>query len=400
MLGEIMSVETLPPVLRSWLHLKATLPGLPEPEVLPIQPAGTTYAMVQELTWIDPQHFAVGRWDGSMSIFQFNTAPSQGPIISKAVNTPSAEGVQMITWVAKGMFATSNDETSVIVWRSNNQLWNDLSMSQTLTYSVTFGVANSGVAYATATNTLLVIGHANGFVTIWLGAIDGTNFQLVQSVDVRNAHPVNPWGIHNVRGVSLISSNWNDKGYVVTGSEDGDLCVIRIPDGMILSRTPYNPQAQRGINSIATLGANLLVANCAVGSADRNLWYYWINTNTWSIQLQSSLNLQIDHSQAQVFNFDVIWGRYQSSWCWFATTEEGYLWMGNIQNAQLALIGNRPLFNEKLGAAIGITNYGQLACAAYNLYEFSIQSSPTDLEALPEHRVSPSTFSGDVPNLE
>jgi hypothetical protein len=45
---------------------------------LPIVASGTTYAMAQELAWLDATHFAVGRWDGSMSIFKFTSAPTQG----------------------------------------------------------------------------------------------------------------------------------------------------------------------------------------------------------------------------------------------------------------------------------------------------------------------------------
>jgi hypothetical protein len=171
---------------------------------------------------------------------------------------------------------------------------------------------------------------------------------------------------------------WNNQnGYVVSGSEDGDLCVIRIPDGEILSRTVYNPLAQRGINSIATLGQNLLVANCAVGAADKNLWYYWIDGNDWSIHLRDAANLRVDPNLPQVFNFDVIWGYYTGGICWFATTEEGLLWMGGIDgNQQLTIIGNQQV-TAKLGAAVGISVQGDMALAAYDLYEFNTTPAKT-----------------------
>src|SRR5208337_3750336 len=98
----------VPAVIRSRQHLAAqgiqlTAPGVTAPASLPISPEGVTYTMAQEAVWIDLQHFAVGRWDGSLSIFAFTASPTVGPMISKAVNTPSFEGVQMITWLAPGV---------------------------------------------------------------------------------------------------------------------------------------------------------------------------------------------------------------------------------------------------------------------------------------------------------
>lgn len=361
-----------PPVVRSWLRIQETTPGSKVPETLPIQQQGTTYTMAQELKWLDMEHFAVGRWDGSMSIFRFNQAPQEGPLISKVVNTPSAEGVQMIAWLAPGVFATSNDEQTVLVWHATDSGWTDLAPSQVLQFDSSLGVANSGTAYVTPDGTTLyfLVGHASGYVTLWKGAPDGTELSLIQTIDIRSANPVNPWGIHNVRGTAMI---WwdSDYGYAVTGSEDGDLCVIRVPDGAILSRTVYNPSAQRGINSISTLGQNLLVANCAVGPADFNLWYFWIDSSDWSVQLRDSANLKVDASRPQVFNFDVVWGYYTGGVCWFSVTEEGYLWMGTIQNDQsLSVVGCQKVTGN-LGAALEMAGNGNLACAAYDLYEFN-----------------------------
>jgi hypothetical protein len=44
--------------------------------------------MAQEVRWLDDRHFAVGRWDGSLSVFEFETAPSTGPLIAAAVSSP------------------------------------------------------------------------------------------------------------------------------------------------------------------------------------------------------------------------------------------------------------------------------------------------------------------------
>src|ERR1044072_607942 len=95
----------VPTVVRSRQDLEAQgisfLPrGALLPAQLPITADGTTYSMAQEAAWIDQQHFAVGRWDGSLSIFAFNQSQTVGPLITAAVSSPSSEGVQMITWLA------------------------------------------------------------------------------------------------------------------------------------------------------------------------------------------------------------------------------------------------------------------------------------------------------------
>jgi hypothetical protein len=344
------------------------------PAQLPITADGVTYSMAQEAAWIDLQHFAVGRWDGSMSIFAFNQSQTVGPLITAAVSSPSSEGVQMITWLAPGVFASSNDEGSMIVWKSSSGNWQDLQQLSVLQYSTTLGVANSGDSFNIGNTLYLIAGHANGYVTIWAGNPDGSGLTFVTSVDVRSAYPTNPWNLHNVRGVASIL--WrNTTGYVVTGSEDGDLCVIEVPSGNILSRTVYNPNAQRGINSIATLGQNLLVANCSVGSNDKNLWYFWIDYNDWSITLRDSTNLKVNPNAPQVFNFDVIWAQYSGGICFFSSTEEGALWMGTITNNQSLSVFGYQEVTSPLGSAIAFNVGGNFVMVSYNLYEFTTLSN-------------------------
>src|SRR5260370_16770427 len=80
--------------------------GTVAPTALPITADGVTYTMAQEATWIDMQHFAVGRWDGSLSVFAFNASPTAGPLISKAANTPPFQRVQ-ITSLPPALFPYS-----------------------------------------------------------------------------------------------------------------------------------------------------------------------------------------------------------------------------------------------------------------------------------------------------
>src|SRR5689334_3296197 len=74
-------IAPIPPVLRS---RQALLEGTQAKELatLPLTQLGTTYNLAQEVRWLDTAHFAVGRWDGTMSIFNFETAPFVGPLIT------------------------------------------------------------------------------------------------------------------------------------------------------------------------------------------------------------------------------------------------------------------------------------------------------------------------------
>ncbi|MBI3884377.1 MAG: hypothetical protein HY302_01405 [Opitutae bacterium] len=365
-----MNTLPVPPVLRSRQHLMS-LGLMAAPDTLPIQQDGTTYTMAQEVCWLDASHFAIGRWDGSMSIFNFQSSPNQGPVITNAVNSPAYAGVQMITYLATDLFVTANDAQSLIVWSSPTGTWTDLSTVQRLSYPAALGVANSGASFLSpdGQTRFLAVGHENGYLSIWSGSSAGFGLVLLRSVDLRAAHPVNPWNLHNIRGVALVSQD-AASSYVVTGSEDGNLTVVRVPDGQIMSVVVYNPAAQRGINSLAYSAQGLLVANCSVGPTDKNLWYYAIDLQTWAITCTASANLVVNTAAAQVFNFDVIWGATAGGPCWFSSTEEGYLWMGTVTPTAIAITGRQQV-TSPLGAAIATTPAGNLAFVAYDIYQFT-----------------------------
>jgi WD40 repeat protein len=371
-------LKVLPSVIRSRQHLESQgvqlLPASAvAPTTLPIMADGVTYTMAQEASWIDGQHFAVGRWDGSLSIFAFNDSSTAGPVISKAVNTPALEGVQMITWIAPGLFASSNDDSSLVLWSNLSGTWSDLSEFGVLRFPSALGVANSGDSVVLASSIVLAVGHANGFVSIWIGSRDGRNWKMSSTVDIRNPHPTNPWGLHNVRGISLVTNSSTD-AVVVTGSEDGFITLLRLPDGKILSQTVYNPGAQRGINSVAAWGNNVLIANCAVGPDDKNLWYYSVNQGNWSVRLIDSTNLRVNPSAPQVFNFCAIWGQNQTQPCFFSSTEEGALWMGTVTDFRLNVLGYETVYGN-LGSALAFNINGNLVVINYNLYEFKTDTA-------------------------
>jgi hypothetical protein len=358
--------DRVPMPIRSLMMLSQ---GQPAATALPIRSAGTTYTMAQEAAFLDDRHYAVGRWDGTLSLFVFTDSPTQGPLIAKAVNSPAHEGVQMIVPLGSpaSAFASSNDEESVLIWTAKNGAWSDLAIATTLSFDSALGVANSGATVTSNGKSHLVVGHANGFVSIWRQA----DWTCTAAIDARAAKPVNPWGLHNIRGVAKLELG-DGLGYVVTGSEDGNLTVIRVSDGAILSATLYSPDAQRGINSVAAAGATILVANCAVGPADFNLWSYAVDPANWSVTLADKTILRINSSAPQVFNFDVVFAQLDGGATgFFCSTEDGALWMGRTDpEAKIAVDGHQPI-GAALGSALCIAG-PRLAATAYDLHEFLI----------------------------
>lgn len=359
------------PVVRSLRDLGQDLP----PEKVPLNQLGTTYTMAQQATWLDDEHFAVGRWDGSLSIFNKTTSATKGPVITTAVSAPADQGIQMLDWIAPGKFISSNDGASMVVWNSPSGEFQKVSVSQKLSYDSAYGIANCSTSQNLGNTLYIATGHENGYLLLWTADVDGSKVGFLQAIDLRSSSPLNPWGLQNIRGASWFLSDSNSIK-VATGSENGEICVVDVPSGQVLSRTLYNPEAKRGINAISTAGQNLLVANCSVGSSDKNLWYYWIDGNDWSVTLRDSKNLMVDRSAPQVFNFDVTWGWYFDGPCFFSATEEGELWMGTIEgNRTLSILGHQKVAVADLGACLA-SGIGSVIYAAYNLSAFDTLQAP------------------------
>ena len=358
--------KPVPPALRSQQALTGARPE--QASAMPLTQGGTTYDMAQKVTWIDSEHFAVGRWDGSMSILAFQTAQYVGPVVTTVVNTPADEGVQMITPLPTHTIATSNDNASLSLWTSPTGQWTDLQAIAAPRYDASLGVATNGGWLPAGSPSTLVVGHDSGYISLWsYNPVDRT-LTFRKSVNLRNPDPVNPFDSHAVYGMATLIHG--SSCVAVAGSDDGYVSLVAVPSGDILSQTVFNPSAQRGINSVSVRGNKLLVSNCSVGPHDYNLWYYSIQTSPWGITLHDKKNLIIDTRRTQVFNFDAIWGEYTSGPCWFASTEEGALWMGTADTG-ISVIGSQGLNDRAVGAALAYTNSpGRLAVVIDDLHRF------------------------------
>ena len=358
-------MRTMQPISFVLEHQATTIEGVPRTE-LPLKDLGTTFSMAQAVRWLDKQYFAIGRWDGTLTVFHRQEAPNT-PIISAALVAPSLAGVEMIAAVTPTLFASSNDNTSIVIWKSDGTFAEQgIRIQKALRYDPTFGVANDGTTTVIGDTPYFVSGHANGFLLVWKREGEDA-FTLVHALDLHSPSPVpSPYPLKNIRGVE----QWQP-GYIVTGSEDGDICVVNVVKGVITTRMRYNATAQRGINDIDTCGDYLVLANCSVGSVDKNLWLYRVHEGKF--ELLDSVNLIVDGSLDQVFNFCVDQAVIDGKHYFFAATQEGVVWMGLVEKDRLTVLGKQEV-STRFGAALAYETASRLlAVAGDNLHLFEVQ---------------------------
>jgi hypothetical protein len=298
-----------------------------------LEPAGATVLFAQTMDWYDDTHFVIGRWDGTLSFFRTPGPNEWGPVAVEAMVVPSGQGVEMVVALDGDTIVSTDGREALAVWNASPTDPDDFTLGQRVAFNAAHGPANSGLAHAVAGQNYLVTGHEDGFVLIWAIGTDGA-LTLSKEIDVRSsAAPSNPWGLHNVRGLAV----WGDST-VVTGSEDGDIVGLNLPDGAERFRVRYNDKAQRGINNISIVGDLLLVANCAVGFGDKNVWLFDLASG--APVLADAENLAVDLTRSQVFNFDAdLDVAAGGELVFYSSTEEGLLWMGSVTNGQLVVTG-------------------------------------------------------------
>ena len=331
-----------------------------------LKEVGTTYARAQVSAWIAPQKFAVARWDGTLTIFRPPQTGEFGPILLEDSSVPSRQPIQMITSVSPSMFVTSNDSHSLTLWTLQAQLF---APTATLAYDTQYGTADSGAIVTSQGATWLVTGHEQGEILFW--KIENGTVSFVRAISVRSSKPIpSPYQLWNVRGIVP----WHDH-FVLTGSEDGDIVLVSVPDGTIKQRIRYNPSAQRGINALAISGDLLLLANCSVGATDKNLWLYRVSNS--SIDLLDSTNLDKAPGLPQVFDFSVSFARKDKTDYFLASTEEGLLWFGKISSDKLQTLTNSVVAPSG-GAALSVDPPTlSVAAAAFDVRLFSVVDSAT-----------------------
>ena len=157
---------------------------------------------------------------------------------------------------------------------------------------------------------------------------------------MRSGDPVRwPWQTWHVRGLAACGA-----GRVVSVAEDGDICILEVPSGKVLSRRRYNKTARRGLNDVAVLGDLVAVVNCAVGSHDKNLWIYRLRGD--SLELVANNRLILDKTRDQVFTFSVELFEFDGQPHFVASTEEGLVWLGMVKDHKIVILNQTKVESE------------------------------------------------------
>lgn len=329
-------------------------------------PSGKTYNRAQVVSWLDDDRFLIARWDGTLTIFRCPSPKEFGPILTQALMLPSGRPFEMVCPFSRTTFITSNDDKSLAVWKRNNSKYH---LSSFKRYSSKCGTANSASILSSDGKQWLVTGHSEGYINIWRK--EGQNLEFQRTISVRSDNPIpSPLKLWNIRSIVP----W-ENGTIITGSEDGDICIISIPHGIILNRMRYNPTAQRGINSLSICKDYLALANCSVGKDDKNFWLYKLATN--QIVTLDSLNLISDPNLNQVFNFSVQLASFENDIYYFCSTQEGLLWMGKIINDKLTPLKKIKIFGEGGGGALAFKpQLSMLSVTAFDIELFKLAPQP------------------------
>lgn len=164
--------------------------------------------------------------------------------------------------------------------------------------------------------------------------------RLLRAVSVRSDDPIPwQWQTWHVRGLAACGP-----GRAVSVAEDGDICLLEIPSGKILSRRRYHATARRGLNDVAVLGDLVAVVSCAVGSDDHNLWIFRLVGN--SLILVAGQTLISDKTREQAFTFSVELLDFDGLPHFVASTEEGLIWLGTVKDHKIGILNQAKVAAE------------------------------------------------------
>jgi hypothetical protein len=199
--------------------------------------------------------------------------------------------------------------------------------------------------------------------------------RLIRAVSLRSKDPVS-WQFQSwhIRGLAACGP-----GRAVSVSEDGDICLLEIPSGKILSRRRYNATAQRGLNDVATLGDLVAVVNCAVGSADHNLWIYRISGN--SLVPLGSHKLVLDELRDPVFTFSVELFEFEGQPHFVASTEEGLIWLGMVKDNRIVVLNQMRMAIEGVGVLALNPQRQTVLAVGHKVQLFSVGRRPVQNQA-------------------
>lgn len=324
--------------------------------VLP-QKGATTFDLAQTILPLSAGQFAVGRWDGSLQLWDLPPSRSnQGPTLRSVSTLPSRAGVLSLVKIEEGLVLSSHDQGSLALW---TQTEGGFALRSIVEFPSQLGAVTSGALVSVGTQKVLLIGHESGFVSLW----QKTRWSLawLGQTDVRSPSPVpSPYALRHIRAVVP----WKDS-LVLVGSEDGDVTQLRLRlvahgvDAVVIHRARHSPTAQRGINGMALLGDLLAVTSCTVGS-EPNL--HLLRVEPGRLVPLDALELKRDSQREQVFSFAVLAVDRPIGKTLWISTQEGLVWQVLVVDEKLRRWGSVSV-SSGVGTALFYDKERQLLVA-------------------------------------
>lgn len=286
---------------------------------VPVRTVFTSYGGALSAAWMHDRDVVVGRLDGTLLVYRMEHDALR---LQQALVTPTREAARSLTRLDDSAFVSSDGGSAFGLWARPARR-GAFRLVRSVRYPAKLGPVTSGLPIDSA---VLVLGHAEGWLSFWdrraalapkyLGAVDA---RLLQP-------PISSVSTPAVYGLARL-----DASTLLAATDEGGLVTVDLRARKALRRQLYNPRAQRGINGVAVRGEYLLVANCAVGEDDANLWLMRRAGDGFAVL--DRVHLRAEGSQ-QTFALGAQFVDAQGSG-FVVSTEKGGLWYGTIEADKL-----------------------------------------------------------------
>lgn len=278
----------------------------------------TTYNYCQSLKWLDEYRFAIGRFDGTLSIFDIRDKDN-GFTASQVLLNEDHSQITTIEPTKHNMTFISNGKGSInlLSYDGSSYYW-----ANRLDFDLSFGEFNSGCEINFNDEDYFVSGHENGYIVIWKW--DGEKYIEDGYMDIRSKNPIEAeFMIKNIRGVKPYKD-----ATVITACEDGDLALIDIVKKEEIFRMRYRKDAKLGMNGLSISGEYLLSSNCTNGN-EPNLNLYRLKDN--KIIPLDNIYLAKDKDRKNIYGVTIDF--YENRFT--ISTSEYYIWFGEVVDDEL-----------------------------------------------------------------
>ena len=168
---------------------------LPAEQKAELKTLSTSTTLTQTALWLNEEVLAVGRWDGTITIFQAKERLS----ISQVLVSPNKRGITMLEKINEELFVSSNSSSSIALWEHGNDGY---FLKNVYTFEEHFGSIDSAKFIEIKNHKILLTGHSEGYFLIW--EFLENSFSLLSVINLQSIDPVeSPFKLWNIRSILL-----------------------------------------------------------------------------------------------------------------------------------------------------------------------------------------------------